>query len=325
MPEHVRLRSLAKINLDLRVLYKRPDGFHELRTIFQTISLADTIEVEYQRGRSKIELKSNIDIPANLVVKAAESVLRALRANCQLRIRLNKRIPMGSGLGGGSSNAAAILLALPPLLKKRLPLEKLMELAAELGSDVPFFLIGGTAVGLGRGTELYPLPDTPSSPGLLITSDIHSSTAAAYAALNRQLLDEVPAAIINNFQAVVQSACAPTPNPQSPAVDPQSPAVNDFETVVFHQHPQLKSIQGKLLKLGAWRAMMTGSGSALFGLFANRELRDRAAGSFRKDFASDRVHPFSMMSRSRYRALWRRQLAVSSENKTWPPQDRYAG
>jgi hypothetical protein len=70
---------------------------------------------------------------------------------------------------------------------------------------------------------------------------------------------------------------------------------------------------------------MTGSGSALFGLFANRELRDRAAGSFRKDFASDRVHPFSMMSRSRYRALWRRQLAVSSENKTWPPQDRYAG
>ena len=170
MSEFVRLRSLAKINLDLRVLHKRPDGFHELRTIFQTISLADTIDVEYQRGRSKIELKSNIDIPGNLIVKAADLVMRATRAKGQLRIRLTKRIPMGSGLGGGSSNAAAMLLALPAILNKKIALEKLMELAAELGSDVPFFLIGGTAVGLGRGTELYPLPDVPASPGLLITS-----------------------------------------------------------------------------------------------------------------------------------------------------------
>ena len=90
-----RLRSLAKINLDLRVLHKRPDGFHELRTIFQTISLADTIEVEYQRGRSKIELKSNIDIPANLIVTAVELAMRAMNAKGQLRIRLTKRIPTG--------------------------------------------------------------------------------------------------------------------------------------------------------------------------------------------------------------------------------------
>ncbi len=317
MPECVRLRSLAKINLDLRVLHKRPDGFHELRTIFQTISLADTIDVEHSRGPSKVELKSNIDIPGNLIVKAADLVLRALNAKGQWLIALTKRIPMGSGLGGGSSNAASMLLALPKLLGKRLPLEKLLELAAELGSDVPFFLMGGTAVGLGRGTELYPSPDVPASPGLLITPGIHSSTAAAYAALNRQRMDEAPAAIINNFQSFVLSACSPTPNPQSPAV-------NDFETVVFHQHPQLKSIKRNLLKLGAWRAMMTGSGSALFGLFPSRELRDRAAGLFRKDFAGDQVYPFTMVNRSRYRALWWRQLAVSAENKTWPPQDRYA-
>jgi 4-diphosphocytidyl-2-C-methyl-D-erythritol kinase len=317
MPERVRLRSLAKINLDLRVLHKRPDGFHQLRTIFQTISLADTIEMELERGRTRIDLKSNIDIPGNLVLKAADLVLRAMRASCQLRIRLVKRIPMGGGLGGGSSNAASMLLALPVLLKKSIRLEKLLELAAELGSDVPFFLMGGTAVGLGRGTELYPLPDVPSSLGLLITPDIHSSTAAAYAALNRQRMDEAPAPIINNFQSFVLSACSPTPNPQSHPL-------NDFETVVFHQHPQLKSIKGKLLKLGAWRAMMTGSGAALFGLFQSRELRDRAAGLFRKDFAGDQVYPFTMVNRSRYRALWWRQLAVSSENKTWPPQDRYA-
>jgi 4-diphosphocytidyl-2-C-methyl-D-erythritol kinase len=310
------LRSLAKINLDLRVLHKRADGFHELRTIFQTISLADTIEVEYQHGRTKVELKSNIDIPANLIVKAADLSMRAIRAKGQLRIRLTKRIPLGGGLGGGSSNAAAVLLALPVLLKKRLPLEKLMELAAELGSDVPFFLMGGTAIGLGRGTELYPLPDAQNWPGLLLTPEIHSSTSSAYAALNRQPLDEVSAAIINNFQSAAQSAGSPTP-------DPQSPFTNDFESVVFHQHPQLKSMKGKLLKSGAWRAMMTGSGSALFGLFPSRELRDRAVGLFRKDFASDRVYPFAMVNRSRYRALWWRQLAVSSESRTWPPQDRY--
>ena len=310
------LRSLAKINLDLRVLHKRADGFHELRTIFQTISLADTIEVEYQQGRTKLELKSNIDIPANLIVKAADISMRAMRAKGQLRIRLTKRIPLGGGLGGGSSNAAAVLLALPILLKKRLPLEKLMELAAELGSDVPFFLMGGTAIGLGRGTELYPLPDAQKWPGLLLTPEIHSSTAAAYSALQRKVLDEVPGRILNKFQAAVIAS-------QSPIANPQSPFTNDFESVVFHQHPQLKSMKGKLLKSGAWRAMMTGSGSALFGLFPSRELRDRAVGLFRRDFASDRVYPFTMVNRSRYRALWWRQLAVSSESRTWPPQDRY--
>jgi 4-diphosphocytidyl-2-C-methyl-D-erythritol kinase len=317
MSDFVRIRSLAKINLDLRVLHKRPDGFHELRTIFQTISLADTIDVQYQPGRSKIELKSNIDIPGNLIVKAADLLMRATRAQGQLRIRLTKRIPMGSGLGGGSSNAAAMLLGLPAILKKKIALEKLMELAAELGSDVPFFLIGGTAVGLGRGTELYPLPDVPASPGLLITPDIHSSTAAAYAALNRQQLDELSPDILRNFQSFILRTCSPIPNPH-----PQP--VNDFEEVVFRLHPQLKSIKGKLLKLGARRALMTGSGSALFGLFPSRELRDRAAGRFRRQLPSNQVYPFQMVSRGRYRALWWRQLAVSSESMTWPPHDRYA-
>jgi 4-diphosphocytidyl-2-C-methyl-D-erythritol kinase len=316
MSEFARLRSLAKINLDLRVLHKRPDGFHELRTIFQTISLADTIEVEYQRGRTRIELKSNVDIPGNLIVKAADLVLRALRAKGQLRIRLIKRIPMGGGLGGGSSNAASVLLALPRLLKKKISIEKLLDLAGELGSDVPFFLLGGTAIGMGRGTELYPLPDVPPHhvpryPGLLVTGDIHSSTASAYAALNRKVLPEASPDMINRFQAVAWGTSAEFRN--------------DFEMVVFSQHPQLKSMKGKLLRLGAWRAMMTGSGSALFGLFANRELRDGAAGAFRKEFPSNQVYPFRMVSRGRYRALWWRQLALSSENKTWPPQDRYAG
>ncbi len=317
MPERVRLRSLAKINLDLRVLGKRPDGFHELRTIFQTISLADTIDIEYHRGRTKIDLKSDLNIPDNIVLKAADLIMQAARTTGRLRFDLTKRIPMGGGLGGGSSNGASVLLALPVLLRKPLPFEKLLELAAELGSDVPFFLTGGTAVGIGRGVEVYPLPDALARPGLLIAPGIHSSTAAAYQALQRKPLDQVPRSIINNFQSIVLGH-----QPRIP--DPESPAINDFETVVFHRHPQLKSIKGKLLKLGAWRAMMTGSGSALFGLFPSRELRDRAAERFRKEFFSYQVNPFAMVTRGRYQALWRRQLEVSPGNRTWPPQDRYA-
>jgi 4-diphosphocytidyl-2-C-methyl-D-erythritol kinase len=314
---HVRVRSLAKINLDLRVLWKRPDGFHELRTIFKTISLADTITIEYQRGRTRTELNSNLNIPGNIILRAADMVMHATRATGRLSFDLTKRIPLGGGLGGGSSNAASVLLALPVLLRKPLPFEKLTELAAELGSDVPFFLTGGTAVGIGRGEEIYPLPDIAGYPGLLVAPGIHSSTAEAYQALGREALSDPPPSILNKFQGV---ACA-TVNYQT---NPRTAAINDFETVVFSQHPQLKSIKGKLLKLGAWQAMMTGSGSALFGLFPNRELRDRAAERFRKESANYQVYPFTTVTRSRYQALWRRQLEVPPGNRTWPPQDRYA-
>lgn len=311
MQKRVRLRSLAKLNLDLRVLHKLADGYHELRTVFQTISLADSIEVEYQRGRTRIELKSNLNIPDNLIVRAADMVLQTTGKTGWVRFSLQKRIPMGAGLGGGSSNAAAVLLALPALLGKTVPLEKLIELAAGLGSDVPFFLLGGAAVGLGRGTELYPLPDFPNWPTLVIAPGIHSSTPDAYRALDRPTDDGSPNRTINNFQSAAWRADA-------------SGWTNDFEPVVFRAHPQLELIKGKLLKLRAWRAMMTGSGSALFGLFPSRELRDRAAGWFRNEFASNQVYPVNLVSRARYRALWRRQLMVSSESNIWPPQDRYA-
>ena len=317
MAARVRLRSLAKINLDLRVLNRRPDGYHELRAIFQTISLADTIDVEYLPGRTRIDIKSNLNIADNLIVRAADSVLRATRRTGRLGFVLKKRIPLGGGLGGGSSNAAAVLLALPFVLGRPLPIEKLMELAADLGSDVPFFLLGGTAVGLGRGTELYPLPDLPSRPAVLITPGIHVSTAEAYARLGRKAAIAPDAPAIDNFQSVAWRIST-----GSSITD--WGGVNDFESVVFRLHPQLKSIKGKLLKLGARPALMSGSGSTLFGIFASRELRDRAVESFRKDFAKDKVYSVTMISRSRYRALWRRQLTAPVDSKVWPPQDRYA-
>ncbi|HXA66444.1 MAG TPA: 4-(cytidine 5'-diphospho)-2-C-methyl-D-erythritol kinase [Bryobacteraceae bacterium] len=318
MAARLRLRSFAKINLDLRVLNKRPDGYHDLRTIFQTISLSDTLDIEYEPGRTRIDIKSNLNIPDNLVVCAADSVLKATRSTGRLGFVLQKRIPLGGGLGGGSSNAAAVLLALPLLLRKPLPIEKLMELAAGLGSDVPFFLLGGTALGLGRGTELYPLPDVPVLPALLIAPGIHVSTKNAYAQLGRELTTASPIPTIDSFQSVAWRIANASPSEDWGGA-------NDFENVVFGLHPQLKSIKGKLLRLGARPALMSGSGSSLFGIFPSRQLRDRAVESFRKEFAKDKVYSVTMISRSRYRSLWRRQLAAPMDSKVWPPQDRYAG
>jgi len=322
MTTRARVRSFAKINLDLRVLNKRPDGYHELRTIFQTVSLADTLEIEYARSGSlsRIDIKSNLNIPDNLIVRAADSVLKATGATGRVGFVLTKRIPLGGGLGGGSSNAAAVLLALPVMLRKPYSFEKLMELAADLGSDVPFFLIGGTAAGIGRGTEVYPLPDLSSLPALLITPGIHVSTGDAYRALDRKLTGDIPVEVTNQFQSVAwRMADGSTLGDWG--------CINDFETVVFRQHPQLKSIKGKLLQLGARLAVMTGSGSTVFGIFQNRKLRDRAAGSFRKEFRAEQVHSVTLVSRRRYHALWRRQLAAFMDSKLWPwqQQERYAG
>lgn len=320
MMSRIRVRSLAKINLDLRVFNKRPDGFHELRTIFQTVSLADTIDIEYRRGPTKIDINSNLNISENIIVKAADSVLMATGSTGRIRFVLKKRIPLGGGLGGGSSNAAAVLLALPVLLKKPLGIEKMIELAAQLGSDVPFFLLGGTAAGLGRGTELYPLPDVSNASALLITPGVHVSTPEAYNSLARILTTVYAGNMMNDFQGLTWSIA-------NGATAKDWPVRNDFESVVFRQHPPLESIKGKLLSLGARPALMSGSGSTIFGVFKSRELRDRAAGWFRKSFSADQVHAISFVSRRQYRALWRRQLGVSPDSKLWPwqSQNRYAG
>ena len=155
----------AKINLGLRVLNRGSDGYHELRTIFQTISLADQLRVAYDPGGDgAVALDcddTSLSTRNNLAVRAAESLLRAGGWPGAVAIELKKRIPAGAGLGGGSSDAGAVLLALRRLLKPRPHSKMLAEVAAELGSDVPFFLQGGTAVGLGRGEEVCPLPDQP--------------------------------------------------------------------------------------------------------------------------------------------------------------------
>ncbi len=182
----VTVPSLAKLNLDLRVLGKRPDGFHDLRTIFQTVSLGDRLSIEFDFSkRTQIDLTSSIDIEENLVVRSAKLILDYLKVKAWVRFSLLKRIPMGAGLGGGSSNAASVLLALPALAGRSVPTAELVRLAESLGSDVPFFLYGGTALGIGKGTELYPLPDQPAHSALVIATGIHVSTADAYRTLGR--------------------------------------------------------------------------------------------------------------------------------------------
>src|SRR5260370_9664753 len=180
----VRVRAYAKINLALEVLNKRLDGFKNVRTIFKTISVYESLGIEFQGGR-KTAISINSDIADNLVVRAAHLLLDEMRMHAAIDFHLTKRIPMGAGLGGGSSDAAAVLRTLPTLAGREVPMQRLIELGAQLGSDVPFFLVGGCALGLGRGTELYPLPDPPELPALLVAPPIHASTPQAPQVLKR--------------------------------------------------------------------------------------------------------------------------------------------
>jgi 4-diphosphocytidyl-2-C-methyl-D-erythritol kinase len=319
------IKSLAKINLDLRVLHQRPDGFHELRTVFQTISLADTIDIEYEPARrTSISIEDPLAIPGNLIVKAAQAVLDTLKIHARVHFRLRKQIPMGGGLGGGSSNAAAILLGLPVLIGRPLAVQ---QIAAELGSDVPFFLDGGTAVGIGRGTEVYEIPDVKPEPLLVISTGLHVATGPAYQALGRGLTEDDSSSKINEFQAFVRVLAS---SRSARAASPFS--ANDFEAVVFREFPQLQTIERKLSKLGMSGARpgvrMTGSGSAIVAIFDSRLERDRAEAVLKGDrvFGRYLVVPGALISRRSYQKLWRRQLGqhIRSDQSLWPLQSRYA-
>jgi 4-diphosphocytidyl-2-C-methyl-D-erythritol kinase len=314
MPRQARVRALAKINLDLRVLGKRSDGFHELRTVFQTISLGDTLEIAYTPSRkTAISLVDDLKIADNLVVRAARLAMEAMRATGRIEMRLTKRIPMGAGLGGGSSDAAAVLLALPALVGRTLghnpDLPKLCAIGEQLGSDVPFFLLGGTAVGIGRGSEVFPLPDAPAQQGILVAPGIHVDTARAYRDLSPRLTTELQQNKIVSFQSVTWDTGS------------LASVRNDFESVVFEQHRKLATLKKRLVRAGATVALMTGSGSALFGLFPDGDGISRA----RELLGEVQTFPISLVGRARYRALWRRALKEHTTPGLWPLQSRYSG
>lgn len=293
----VTVPSFAKLNLDLRILNKRPDGYHELRTIFQTINLKDTLEISFDKAReTKVTLDSSLDIPDNLVVRAAHVVLEQTKKTGRIHLKLQKRIPMGAGLGGGSSNAAAVLITLPALMGVRLHPAELAQWSEALGSDVAFFLYGGTALGIGRGTELYPLPELPSYPVVVLQSGIHVSTGKAYQDLNRPLTSEFATPILREFQTAAWGL-------GQSSLD-QTGWSNDFESGVFLQHPQLAQLARTLCRAGGEPVRMTGSGSALFGVFPDKATATSACGRFKPGVAQ----LTSFLRRQQYRKRWLQAL-----------------
>jgi 4-diphosphocytidyl-2-C-methyl-D-erythritol kinase len=180
----VRVRSFAKINLGLTIGARRADGFHDLRTIYQTISLHDVIRVQTRKGRG-IEIRCTDErVPrdeSNTCFRMAEHVLEALGTTAKVVIEIHKELPPQGGLGGASSNAVAVMLALERALKSQVPADEKLRIAAEIGSDLPQFLVGGAVLGVGRGEEVYPLPDLPALPLVLATPDIGVSTPQAFA------------------------------------------------------------------------------------------------------------------------------------------------
>jgi 4-diphosphocytidyl-2-C-methyl-D-erythritol kinase len=305
MPE-VRIPSFAKINLRLDIVGKRADNYHELRTIFQTISLHDDLHLRASRT-PKISLTihgnpklANEPIEKNLVYRAIEALRRELKIKTGIEIDLHKKIPAGGGLGGGSSNAAAALLGYLQLTRKRLPLERLIEIATPLGADVPFFLFGGRALGVNKGDEIYPLADVKKHAILVVAPQgIHVPTPEAFRWVNAPPLasSQKPATRPQLTKSLSNSKlskfCALCWSAQLAGLS------NDFEAAVFRRHPRLATIKRDLLQAGAAEAMLAGSGSAVFGVFPSPALARRAA----VGFSSDQTFVCETISRDRYKRL----------------------
>lgn len=287
----VCVRAYAKINLDLRVLGVRPDGFHELRTVFQSISLHDTIVCIPRDGPLTLECDvAGIPLDrGNLVWRAAEALWRALRRSgppTGLTIRLDKRIPLQAGLGGGSADAAAALLALAQAWRVPVRAAQLTDVAASLGADVPFFLAGGTALGLGRGDEIYPLADLPRHWVVLLVPGFGVSTSEAYGWYDSErTLARGP--VVREPQHV-----------SGPWPSRAAQMINDLEPSIARHHPEIDQMKAALRRVGAAAAAMSGSGSAVFGLFQKRS--DALSAVERLDGSGWRVLLTESLGRGRF-------------------------
>jgi 4-diphosphocytidyl-2-C-methyl-D-erythritol kinase len=262
LPNAIRLRAFAKINLGLKLLAKRPDGYHEIRTIYQTIALHDCLEISLSNREERIRLEcDDPEIPCgskNLVYRACELWRRATGYRGGLRARLEKSIPTGSGLGGASSDAAATLEGLERLTGDRLPQSRRFALAAQLGSDVPLFLLGGRVLGCGRGEVVYPLSELPPRKCLVVFPGFSISTTEAYRQAGLRLTTQSKLRSIKDVGAW----------PQFPLLD-WGPAENDFERVAFARWPELARLKRHLIRAGAEIASLTGSGSAIYAVFGS--------------------------------------------------------
>ena len=303
----VIVRSFAKINLGLYIGPRRSDGFHELRTVYQTIALHDVLRVSMQRG-SGIEIRcADPRVPTdetNTCYRMLERAMSALGTKSKVLVEIEKRLPLQGGLGGASGNAVAAVLGLELAVKKRLPASTRLRLAAEVGSDVPLFLVAGTVLGVGHGEEVYALADLPSTPCVIATPAIGVSTPKAFAdwdACAAKLTGINSSDRIMEFGREISAWLSSVPSKKSskgrfagvPAsgrgraetllLDLVRTGIeNDFERVVFPEYPALRDVKCALERAGAFYASLSGSGSALYGLFKTRAAAAKAAGRLRK-------------------------------------------
>ena len=279
----VRLAARAKVNLRLNVLAREASGYHQIETLFCAIDFADDIEIVYGGDdlRLEVECIDNAVVPTgrdNLAYRAAEAFFKAIDRPPTATIRLKKRIPAGSGLGGGSSDAASTIKGLNLLAKRPLSDDKIVALGSALGSDVPFFLCGSSyALAWGRGQRLLPLRPLPQMPALVLIPPFAIETRSAYESLSvgntmgGSRAGVLAAQRLDSWEAL------------------QHDAVNDFESVLFPRYPLLAQLTAALREAGASMAMLSGSGSAVFGLFQLERNVPRAAKRLRERFPDVRA------------------------------------
>lgn len=295
------LPSYAKINWTLEILGKRPDGYHELRTLLQTVSVAD--ELIFETLEQGIEIVcDHPDVPCdetNLAHRAAKLLADFTGVNDGIRVTIRKHIPTASGLGGGSGNAAVTFLALQKLWQVNLTPRDLFELGAKLGADVPFFFVGGTCLGVGRGDEIYPLADIRAGHLLLVNAGILVSTREVYDALPPELTNHNA---IHKMPTSFEAAYA--------AITPQDGQIrlkNDLEIPVLARHGLLGEIKQQLLRAGASGVLMSGSGSTIFAIFDSDEARNSA----QRELSQHGwwCAPARTLGRNEYQAVYRQALA----------------
>jgi 4-diphosphocytidyl-2-C-methyl-D-erythritol kinase len=267
------LRAPAKINLSLEVLSKRPDGYHEVRMLMAGVSLADELSFEAAKGLSLTCDRPDLDCsPANLVLRAAKALQKALGREAGAKIHLKKRIPVGGGLAGGSTDAAATLKGLNHLWKGGLDPAALQRIAATLGSDIPFCLRSGWAYATGRGEKLETLPMRRSLHFVLANPGFEVSTHWAYSSLAR---------LGASKRNVTRDAFEAIQRRDIPAL--KAAAINDLETVTAARYPEIGRLERALLARGALISRMSGSGPTVWGLFADAESSKKACQSMKKE------------------------------------------
>jgi len=279
MKESLVLESPAKVNLRLEILRKREDGYHELRTIFQKISLHDTLHFYLKKRRGTSITTDHPGLPlgkTNLIHRAARSILKRSNYRGGVVVEIEKRIPLGAGLGGGSSNAAATLKGLNQLLETKLSRKELMELGLEIGADVPFFFLKGAALGSGIGERLKRM-EVAELWFVLIYPNFEVSTRWAYQSFDNRLsgptLSKRPSLSrevkgLTNQQ--FHNKFLKTPKGVSQIL------FNHLEAVVSKEYPQIDVMKRMLFSAGAMGALMTGSGPTVFGLFAEERIATEA-------------------------------------------------